>query len=302
MSFDTLVEQSFKLQFQAEMALAAQQLKSKLRQHVIEKMCSGKATTASDIINKGGYTRRTGRLRSNLETPAEFVRRWLVMRDPIASGQYLDDEDMYRQMGNHQSELIQHHVANVERGIDDIILGLDEGGAIANGGIMGKISEGETPGGATVLPSSQIVVHGGVGLTLAKMMTVRENFAKADYDLDRETPNMAVDPRQMTNLLEIVASASGNLNALDQAVLVEGKVTRFMRINFLEINRLPLVGGVRSCPSWMKSNIVLGVWQDTKPDLYNDTHADNTPYMKQDCRMDATRKQDSGVQIIECTE
>lgn len=303
MAYDQLVSPAFKLEFQAEMALAIQQNESKLKPTVRHKPCDGEASAASDLVNALQYRRRTGTNRSNFENPASFTRRWLMLRDPIESGQYLDTENKYRQMGDHSSELMQAHAASVNRGIDDIILGLDENGAITDGGLLGSVVEGKRPGASPVaLPSEYQTVHGGTGLTIAKLRAARKKLAKDDNDLDRLELYMAVDPEQMDDLLGIVEGASANLNMMDQPQLKDGKVTRLMRFNFIEINRLPIVSSVRYCPAWTKNNVVLGIWQDIKSDLYNDTHAGNTPYMRVDAVMDCTRAQDKAVHIIQCTE
>jgi hypothetical protein len=51
-----------------------------------------------------------------------------------------------------------------------------------------------------------------------------------------------------------------------------------------------------------QERVKLGIWQDVKPDMWNDTHARNTPYIHVDAYMDATRVEDKGVHVIECTE
>lgn len=303
MAFDTLVEQAFKLEFQAEMDLALQQNESKLAGTVRHKPCDGEAVAASDLVGSVNYRRRSGTNRNNWENPAGFTRRWLTLRDPIESGQYLDTENKFRQMGDHSSELMRAHAAAVNRGRDDTILGLDENGAITDGGLLGSVVEGKRPGNSPVaLPAEFQTVHGGTGLSIAKLRAARKKLAKDDNDLDRMELYMAVDPQQMDDLLGIVEGASANLNMMDQAQLKDGKVARLMRFNFIEINRLPLVSGVRYCPAWTKDNVVLGVWQDVKSYLYNDTHSGNTPYMKVDTVIDCTRAQDAAVHVIQCSE
>ena len=303
MSFDQRVEAHQRLMYGDNFMLATQQMGSKLRPFVTEKACKGEGATAADIVGEVEYSRRTGRDRTNKENPVPRSRRWLVYRDPIETGQYLDSEDKFREIESPDSETLQAHAAAVGRGFDDTILGIDANGDVDIGGILGPVVEGKRPGGAGVaLPAAQTTVHGGVGLTLAKLRAARKRLGLDENDLDRVQPVMAVTPQQMDDLLGIVESASANLNMMDQAQMIEGKVTRLMRINFVEMNRLPVASSVRSCPIWIKENVILGIWQDIKPDLYNDTHAGNTPYMKVDAVIDATRKQDTGVHVIECSE
>lgn len=303
MTFDTRVEQSHKLMFSNNVELALQQLGSKLRPYVSEKPCSGEAEAASDLVQPVNYERQAGRPRSNIDNKGEFVRRWLMYRDPIATGQYLDREDRWRAAMDPSSELVRAHAAAIGRGIDDTILGIDPTGAVESGGLLGAVVEGKRPGGAGVaLPSAQITVHGGAGLTIAKLRKARKRLGLDENDLDREMPVMAITANQDDDLLGIVESASANLNMLEQPHIVDGKVQRLMGFTFVRCNRLPKSGTTRSCPVWIKSKVVLGVWQDIRTDMFNDTSAANTPVIRIDAVMDATRIEDKGMHIVECTE
>ncbi len=302
MANDTLIEQSFRYTYQDMVTLVSQQIRSKFRQFSVEKIGSGKAMSASDMLGTVKARRRRSKDRSNFENTAQRTRRWLVFRDEIESGDYIDDEDVLRSVNNPQSEIIAGHMAAVQRELDDLYIGLDENGVVNNGGLLGSVVEGETPSTTVGFPSAQTIVHGGAGLTMAKLKAIREQFAWADYDLDRENPVMAITPTQMTDLLGIVDAAGSSINLAEQAQLVDGKVTRFMNMNFIESTRLPIVGTTRDCVAWMPSNLVLGVWEDINGDIWNDTHAGNTPYAQVEGRFDVTRKQDNGVIKCECTE
>ena len=302
MADDLLIEQSFRLTYQQTVGVVAQQLTSKFRQFVTEKTGSGYATAASDLVGKVKAVTRTTKDRRNLENSASIARRWLMMRDEFESGDYIDDEDVLRQVISPQSEIMRGHLGAVQRRVDEIIIGLDDDGVVGNGGLIGTVVEGKTPSTTVAFPSSQVIAAGGTGLTMAKLKAVREQFAKADYDLDTESPVMAIDPTEMTDLLGIVEAAGSSINLAEQAQMTDGKVKRFMNMNFLETNRLPLNGTTRDCIAWMPSNIVLGVWKDVTGDIWKDTHANNTPYAQVEARMDCTRKEDSGVIKVECAE
>lgn len=303
MSFDQRVEQHHKLLFRDTFMQVTQYKGSKLRPYVTEQACSGEGAVAADLIGIVTYRRGTGRRRSNIENVPERTRRWLVYRDPIETGQYLDNEDKFRQAGQPDSMLVDAHVAAMRRGVDDTILGIDENGVVGEGGILGSVVEGKRPGGAGVALAAQFTtVHGGAGLTIAKLRAARLRLGLDDNDLETMTPVMAITSRQHDNLLGIVETASANLNMLEQPHIVEGKVKRLLGFNFLEVNRLPRDGTVRSCPVWVKQMIKLGVWQDIKPDMWNDSSARNTPYIHVDAYMDATRIEDLGVHVVQCTE
>lgn len=300
---DLLVEAHHKLSFEANVQLATQRYGSKLRKYVTEKPCSGEGAVAANLIDPIDYVEDGGRRRSNISVTANRRRRWLIYRDPIAVGDYIDNEDVFRQTGEPTSELIRNGAMAIGRGIDNRILGMNRDGTIGEGGIFGAIVEGKRPGGAaTALPSGNITAHGGTGLTIAKLRAVRKAMGLAEVDLDRVTPIMAITQFQDDDLLGIVENGTSDLNQLEQPQLRDGKVTKLMGFEFTHINGLPKATGVRTCPVWVPEAIVLGVWQDVKTGMWNDTSARNTPYWHIDAYMDATRKEDVAVRGVECTE
>lgn len=299
---DILVQDHNKLTFDANIQLATQRHGPKLRRYVTEKPCTGEGAVAANLIMPIKAIRDSGRRRSNIETTAERKRRWLIYRDPIAAGDYIDNEDVFRQSGEPASELVENAAKAIGRGIDDCILGIEDG-VVGEGGILGAVVEGKRPGGAGIaLPNGNTTVHGGTGLTIAKLRKARKALGLAEVDLDRVTPVMAITQNQDDDLLGIVETGTADLNQLEQPQLRDGKVTRLMGFEFVHINGLPKSGTTRSCPVWVPSAIVLGVWRDVKADMWNDTSARNTPYWHVDAYMDCTRKEDVGVHVIECTE
>lgn len=301
---DLLVEQHHKLQFEANVQLATQRLGSKLRPYVTEKPCSGEGAVAANTILPIKAIRDTGRRRSNIEITAERKRRWLIYRDPIAVGDYVDAEDTFRQMGEPTSELIRNGAMAIGRGIDECIMGVQDG-VVGEGGILGSVVEGKRPGAAGVaLPNGNIVPEAGTaGLTIAKLRAVRKAMGLAEVDLDRVTPVMAITMAQDDDLLGIVETGTADLNQLEQPQLRDGKVTRLMGFEFVHFNGLPVdAAGKRLCPVWIPETIVLGVWKDVSTGLWNDTSARNTPYWHIDAYMDCARKEDVGVRVVTCAE
>lgn len=303
MPYDAQVEDHHKLTFRDNFLMVTQRMGSKLRPFVSEMPCTGEGAVAADLIGEVTYSRSSSRPRTNIENVPSRSRRWLVYRDPIKTGQYLDSVDKFRMIDDPTSRLYETHVNAIKRGVDDTILGLDEDGTVDSGGILGAVAEGKRPGDGTAsLASEFITVHGSAGLTVAKLRAARKKLGLDENDLDIYRPCMAITTNQHDDLLGIVEGASSNLNMLEQPQIVDGKVTRLIGFDFVEMNGLPKSGTTRSCPVWLKKDVMLGVWQDVTADMWNDTHADNTPYMRAQCVMDATRIQDKGIHIIECTE
>lgn len=303
MPYDAQVEDHHKLTFRDNFMMVTQRMGSKLRPYVSEMPCTGEGATAADLIGEVTYRRGDSRGRTNVENVPARTRRWLVYRDPIETGQYLDSVDKFRMIDDPTSRLYETHTLAIKRGVDDTILGLDVDGTISSGGIFGAVAEGKRPGdGTATLAAQHTTVHGSAGLTVAKLRAARKRLGLDENDLDIYRPCMAITTSQHDDLLGIVEGASSNLNMLEQPQIVDGKVTRLMGFDFVEMNRLPLSGTTRSCPAWLKKDVMLGVWQDVNPQMWNDTHAKNTPYMHVDAYMDATRIEDKGIHVVECTE
>ena len=64
-------------------------------------------------------------------------------------------------------------------------------------------------------------------------------------------------PTSLLAQVEIANRDYGN-----SAVLVDGKVKRFMGVDFTITERLTIVSGNRHIPVWLKSGMHLGMWND----------------------------------------
>lgn len=306
MAFTARVESHHKLAYSNNVMLVTQQMGSRFRGTVTEVPCSGEANDAAELVGKLEYIEGDGaRPRSNIENVPDSERRWLIRPNPLKSGQYIDKEDVFDSINYPTSKIVQAHTIAVNRGIDDKILGVvrnpDGTFGIRDCGVLGGATTGKRPGARVQLSSDYVTVHGGVGLTIDKLVAAIEQLGLDDNDMSRPL-TMAITPKQHTDLLKIVAQTQENLNAFQQEELRRGKVSFFMGIDFMVTNRLPKTGTTRHCPIWTRENIALGIWQDVRGDMWNDTHAENRPYAFVDAFVDCVRIQDNGVHVIECTE
>jgi hypothetical protein len=303
----SLVEQHHKLTYHDNVIMVAQQNKNPLTGAVMEMPVQGEAVAVADLVNAVEYVYGEGRSRRNTENPVSGTRRWLVRPDRIKSGQYIDIEDKLDMAVDPTSNFVQAHTKAVMRGWADRILGVRKQGAafvVTDGGIMGFAREGNRPGTPTPLPPSQTIPVAGTGLTVPKLRAAQLLLNEADFGLedDGDVLYCMIGPRQKDNLLAIAEASATPLNAFQIQQLIDGKPTMLMGMNWIYSNRLPKVGTTRYCPVWSKNNIAVGVWEALQGDIWNDTSADNLPYVRVLARLDAVRAQDKGVVIIECNE
>lgn len=301
-----LVEQHHRLTYSNNVIMVAQQLRNPLMDTVTTIRATGEAMSAGDMLNAVEYVYGEERSRTNVENPMSGSRRWLIRPPEIKSGQYIDDEDKFDMAMDPTSNFVQGHTKAVLRGCMDRIMGvrkLNGAYVVTDGGILGNAIEGKRPGTTgTALPGGQIIPVGGTGLTVDKMRTAILTLNNADFGLeDDDQLYCLLSPTQKDNLLALAQASTTPLNAFNIEQLKNGKPTDLMGINWRFSNRVPKdSAGNWLCPVWAKSNIVEGIWQDVEGDVWNDTHADNKPYVRVRTRRDVVRLQDKGVVVMTC--
>lgn len=157
-------------------------------------------------------------------------------------------------------------------------------------------------------PAADIVVHGAVGMTLAKLRTLRKLMKKRQLDLRRQRPMIAVTAQQIDDLLGETTTTSIDFNAVKP--LVDGEVSTFMGFNFLPFEDYLGKGipnytsgtVIRQCPVWVPDGMHFGEWDaltiivSPRPDKNNikQVHATFTA--------GATRVEEGRVFQLECKE
>lgn len=302
------VEQHHKLMYASSVQMVTQQTKNYLATAVTEISATGEAQSVTDLLNAGEYAYGEDRSRRNPEMPASGTRRWVVRPPVIESGQYIDTEDKFATATDPTSAIVRVHTARVIRGKQDRTMGvrrIDNQYVVADGGILGSATEGKRGTTVVGLPASQIMPHGGTGLTLDKLRLAVRTMQLADFGIEDDDPlYAAINPIQKDNLLAIAAASGANLNTFNIDQLQTGKPTMLMGINWVMTNRVPLnaAGTHRLVPVWSKKNVAVGIWQDVQGDMWNDTSAKNKPYAYVSAYIDAVRIEDKGVIAIECAE
>jgi hypothetical protein len=107
-------------------------------------------------------------------------------------------------------------------------------------------------------------------LNVEKLREGKRIFQSNNIDLDQEQLWMLVTSKEADALLGLTQVVSTDFN--DRPVLVDGKVTRFLGINFRHIEFTSsgfsnasqmLNGSNRLCPLFVPRAYHLGVWEDT---------------------------------------
>lgn len=311
------VEAHHKLTYAANVQLATQQTRNQIAEAATIKPASGEAMSVADFVGKVDYVRGEARSRRNTENPVGTSRRWVVYdaANEIKSGQYIDKEDKFKTATDPTSMFITAHTAAVVRGYQDQLLGIEKQNGvfrIERGGLYGIAREGKTPGNVgTPLPSEQYLSATSDALTVARIIEAVEKLNLADYGIDMAMDPLygLISPKQKSDLLRIAnASANGGKTPFDVAQLERGEPTMLMGVNWIMTNRIPVGrpgetgANKRLVAIWSKANLLGGEWEAINGKMWNDTSADDLPYARVRCNLDAVRAEDPAVVIIPCTE
>lgn len=297
-AFEQLVEQHHVIEFSSAVELALQQMGPKLRPFVTEKTFKGESVSYLDVYDTATASRRTGRKSDNLDAPVNRRRRWMNYQDPIQSGEYISEVDMWRSAMDPTSSLIQAHTQAVGREIDAMILG----------GLTGEAYEGKRGETTVALPAAQKVgIQTGsgsspadTGMNVIKLREARKKLMKAHVDLTREEAFCALSADEHDALFDFVEATSADYNgwgAGENPVIRDGKLARLMGFTLVPYEDLltNAAGTIRYSPCWVRSGVTLGIVSDIRARLWNDSSKQQAPVFNIDFVGDCRRGQDGKV-------
>lgn len=285
-------------QYATNIQLLLQQKGSRLRPFVMTGSHVGKAASPVEQIGAISMQPVSSRFQPMGRVDAALDRRWVYPSD-FDLPQLIDSFDKLRLLVDPQSSYVQNAVYAAGRQFDDLLIAA----------MNGTAKTGETGATSVTLPSAQKVIRtfGGAaatGLTVAKLREAKRILMAAEVDLDSDPITCAVTATQHDNLLAEAQIISTDFN--DKPVLVEGKIMRFLGINFVHTERLALStdgNSDRLVPIWAKSGMYLGVWNDMETDISQRKDLQSLPwqtYLKMTAG--ATRLEEKKLVQVACDE
>lgn len=287
----------YAVQYGTNISLLLQQKGSKLRGAVQTGSYKGKQ---SEVVTQYGAT--SARAVSTRYQPIVPVntpnnRRWVFPED-YDWADLIDNFDKLRLLADPQSAYSQNGLYAMGRAIDDVIIS----------GIFGANKTGEAGGTTTNFDTAnqQVAVNyaaaGNVGLTVDKLREARRILMENEVDLDAEPAYCAISAEQHDDLLGQLQVTNADFNT-DAPVLQDGKVTRFLGINFIHTERLPTSSGHRRCPVWVPSGVHLGMWNDIASNVTQRRDLSSHPFQVYLMgTFGATRTEEKKVVDILCAE
>lgn len=283
-------------EYATNIELLLQQRGSKLREYVTSGSYIGEQASPVDQVGAVDMQAVTGRFQPMGRVDAPTDRRWVLPSD-FDLPQLIDSFDKLRLLTDPESTYVQNAVYAAGRQMDDLIID-----AFFNAANTGKTGSGTT----NFLAGNQIAVNFGAssntGLTVAKLRDAKRLLMAAEVDLDMDPLCCVVTAQQHDNLLAEAQVISTDFN--DRPVLVDGKLSRFLGINFIHCERLNVDGdNYRRVPVFAKSGMHLGLWNDITTDISQRKDLAGLPFQSYVyMTAGATRLEEEKVVEIKCAE
>lgn len=264
MSFQVPVHQV--QQYTTNVAMLLQQRGGKLASTMTMGSYTGKAAKAVEQVGPVTPVKNLGRHADTplISTPGDA--RWVFPQD-YDWADLIDNQDKLRLLIDPQSAYTQNAVNAMRRAQDEEILMA----------FFAAAATGENGTVSTPFPAGQQVgvnVGGTASnLNVAKLRAGRRLLMAAGVDLEAEPIYCAITASDHDALLNEVQVASLDYNS--QPVMVDGRVTRFLGINFIHVefsdtasypqaSAVLVSAGVRSVPLWVPSGMHLAMWNDVQ--------------------------------------
>lgn len=279
---------AFVEQYKSNVFHLAQQKGSRLRDAVRSETVTGKSHFF-ERIGSVAAEKRTSRHSDTPRMDTPHSRRKVTM-DDYDWADLIDQEDKVRMLISPQSEYAMAGAWAMGRAMDDSII------AAATGTSYGGVSGGT----AVALPSTQKIVHGSAGLTLAKLIEAKEILDANDVDPD-EARYMIVTSKQMSNLLNLEKVTSSDYASIK--ALVQGQIDTYLGFKFLRTERLGLDSNSdRQVLAFCQSGIGLAVGSDVSTRISERADKNYATQVFLSMTIGATRVEDEKVVEIACNE
>jgi len=290
----------FASQFATNVGLLLQQKGSKLRSAVMSASYVGKSAQVVDQVGSIAATLVTTRYANMPRTDAALDSRWVFPSDYDVN-QLLDSFDKLRLIVDPQSAYVTNAMYALGRAIDDVIIAA----------MFGTNYTGVSGGTSTVFGTGMVVPvnTGGTdsGMNVNKLRYAKKLLMANEVDFDNDPVYCAITSKEHDELLNEIQVISLDFN--DKPVLVGGKVSQFLGINFIHCERLATQaagtddqsGSSTQIPMWAKSGMHLGLWNDINVDVSQRKDIQSLPFQAYAAMtIGATRTEENKVVKIWC--
>lgn len=282
------VTTSFVEQYSANVQMLSQQMGSKLRGAVDVESIKGK-NAFFEQIGKVTAQIRTSRHGTTPQIDTPHSRRRLNTAT-YEWADLIDDADKIRMLIDPTSSYAKAAAAAMGRAMDSVIISA----------ALGSSDTGVSGGTSVALPSSQKIVHGSAGLTVAKLLSAKKILDENDVDPSIKR-YCVVSPEQIEDLLNLTEVKSSDFNTVK--ALAQGDINSFLGFEFITSNLLTAdATPSRQVIAFAADGIKLGIGKDitAKISERDDKSYSTQVYYCMD--LGATRMEEEKIVEIACNE
>jgi len=256
----------------------------------------GKQASPVDQYAQVAMQSVSGQFNAMGRVDAALDRRW-VFPSSFDLPQLIDSYTKLTLLNDPSSSYVQNAVYAAGRQMDSLIVD----------SFFGTAKTGESGSTNTTFPAgNQVAVNegstGNTGLTVAKLRKAKRLLMANEVDIENDPIYCVVTAIQHDNLLAEAQVISTDFN--DKPVLVDGKINRFLGINFIHCELLGVDGSsYRRIPVFAKSGMYLGIWGDITTDIAQRKDLQGLPWQAYVyMTAGATRLEEDKVMEIKCVE
>lgn len=250
-------------EYATNLQLLLQQKGSKLRPCVTTGMYVGDQASPVDQIDSVEMQQVTTRFGAMPRVDAAVARRWVFPTD-YDLPQLIDKFDKLRLLTDPESQYVQNALHAAGRQLDRLIITAFQG--TAKTGVAGATSTSFTAG------NEVDVATGGTNsrLNVAKLHAVKELIRANHIDPDEDPCFVGITAKDESALLKEIEINSKDFKGGDAPVLQNGKLDRFLGLNFVYCELIESVAAGTNevtVPVWARSGMHLGLWNDVKTSI-----------------------------------
>lgn len=280
------ITESYILQYTANVQAALARQPGLLYPHISRASYSGERSQIVNFLGPIFFTKRTSVNADTKAVEPEHTSRW-ISADDYDCAVLIDRVDTLRTIYDPTNPYVERMREALGRLQDDVIMA-----AFFADARVGKTGA-STASFTTV--SSDTIVAGGVGLTFAKLRSLRKTMKRRFLDLRGVKPMIGVTAQQTDDLLGETVVGSHDYNAVKP--LVDGEVSSFMGFQFIPLEGvIPApTANVRDLPAWVPSGMHFGDWQSFQLTIGPRPDKNNIPQLHGCASFGATRVEEGRV-------
>jgi len=199
-----------------------------------------------DQIGQWTMSKKVGRNSATPSSDPALARRMAVM-EAYNDNVMLDRSDELKVISDPRSSYSMAAGKAIGRQIDDVAIAALGGNAFA----------GESGGTSVPLPSGQIIVNGGTGLTFAKVNQAQRTLN--DNDVEEADRIFVCSPAGIEDLMAEDKATSSDYNTLKAIQSGQFAGNTWMGFQWIMSTRLDVAANIRECFAYHKDGLCLGL-------------------------------------------